>query len=179
MGVPASFILRTQMRLVNGFLCVASPQILARIPRIPLSKMEVKERLRNRYELDERYGLLLLASQGSISCTLFSEWSLSRAVIKSALQDLFYSRRMQVALASILTGTRFKFYDTLIGGGNIRVPTVCSVCGGCDSPAHLIMHAGNPPIPSTPEEAVAFLVQLATTANTINPHISAPYGMET
>ena len=177
-GEPSSYILRTQARLLNGFLRTASPQILSRIPRIPLNKAEVKERLAHRYENDERRGLLMLAKGGSISCTLFIEWGLTRAMIKSALQELFYNRRLQVTLASILTGTRFKYFDTLIGGGSTRLPTTCRLCGDRDTPAHLLKHAKVDQPPTMPEELIQFLVTLAQTADVINPHISTPYVLE-
>ena len=114
-GVELStYIMRTQSRLWLGFIGEANQETLSRIPRIPLSKQEVKERLCYRYETDERRCFQSLAKCGSVSCTLFLEWGLTRAIIKSALQELFYSRRLQVTLASVLTGTRFKYYDTLM-----------------------------------------------------------------
>ena len=174
-GVPSSFVLRTQARLLNGFLRTAAPNILSRIPRIPLTKSEVKERLVHRYERDERRCFLLLAQNGSISCTLFIEWGLTRAIIKSALQELFYNRRLQVTLASILVGTRFKFFDTLIGGGNARVHTQCRQCGERDSPEHLLMHAKIEGPPVNPDELVQFLVAVAQSADVLNPHLSTPW----
>ena len=94
--------MRAQVRLLNGFLRGAAPQILFRIPRIPLSKTEVKERILHRYEKDERRCFPTLARNGSISRTLFLEWGLSRAVFKSVLQDLLFNRCLQVTLAGIL-----------------------------------------------------------------------------
>ena len=117
----------------------------------------------------------MLSDKGSISSTLFLEWGLSRPAIKGALLELFYNRRLQVTLASILTGTRFKFFDKLMGGGNIRMPTVCCLCGQRDSPAHIMAHAGISSPPDTLEDVIPFLVQMAITANTVNPHISVPY----
>ena len=83
-----------------------------------------------------------------------------------------------MTLASVLTGTRFKYYDTLMEGGRARSPTVCRICGERDSPAHLMMHMGEKQLPDTPEEKVEFLTKLAITANAINPHISTPYAIE-
>ena len=40
-------------------------------------------------------------------------------------------------------------------------------------------HMGVGEIPYSPEELIEFLQRVATTANTINPHISTPYAMET
>ena len=117
----------------------------------------------------------MLSDNGSISSTIFLEWGLSRPAIKGALQELFYNRRLQVTLASILTGTRFKFFDQMLGGGSIRMPTVCKQCGERDSPAHIMAHAGIDHPPGTIEEVIPFLVQMAITANAINPHISTPF----
>ena len=83
-----------------------------------------------------------------------------------------------MTLASVLTGTRFKYYDTLMGGGSVRAPTVSRICGERDSPAHLLAHMGEKQLPVTPEKKVEFLTKLAITANTINPHISTPYAIE-
>ena len=174
LGEPLSFVIRTQMRLLNGFVRVASPAILSRISRIPLTNSEVMERVRYRYELDEIKTFRLLAGAESVSCTLFLEWKLTRGIIKNAMQSLSYNRRLQVTLASILTGTRFKYYDTLMGGGSTRLPTVCQLCGKRDSPAHILHHAGVTELPSCPDEQVTFLALLAKTAEVINPHISAP-----
>ena len=180
-GAPSSYIIRTQTRLWLGCLRTADSSVLSRTPRIPLSKDEVKERLGYRYEKDERLRFRPLANCGSISCTLFIEWNLSRAIIKGALQELFYKRRLQVTLASVLAGTRFKYYDTLMGGGgSVRLPTVCRMCGRKDSPEHLISHmsGGAEGVPNVPEEIIEFLTKLAITANAINPQISTPYAME-
>ena len=126
--VLPSFIARTKLQLINGFLAIATPGVLSRIPRIPLSKNEVMERVRFQYETDENAGLLLLSSQGSVSCTLYHEWKLSRAIIKCTFAELSYDRRLQVALASVLTCTRFKYYDKIIMGGGICLPTQCRKC---------------------------------------------------
>ena len=90
------------------------------------------------------------------------------------MQALRYSRRMQVTLASILTGAGFKYYDALLGGGSVRPPTVCKICGEQDTPEHIMRHADVPNPPHSPDDMVNFLVQIADTAVVVNPHISAP-----
>ena len=133
------------------------------------------ERLRYKYEADEASGLRLLASRGSISSTIFLEWRLSRTIIKNALHELCHNRRLQVTLASILVGTRFKHYDKLISGGSVRLPTQCRLCEEPDSPAHILKHMGISKVPSIPEEIIEFLGAMAEKADAINPHIPKPY----
>ena len=92
----SSYNLRTQTRLWMGFLREADRGAISRIPRIALSKDEVKGRLGYRYEKDERRCFKLLAECGSVSWALFLERNLSRAVVKSALKELFYNRKLHV-----------------------------------------------------------------------------------
>ena len=53
-GMPPSYILRSQTRLRMGYLRAVDSAVLSRIPRTPLSKDEVKERMGYRYEKDKR-----------------------------------------------------------------------------------------------------------------------------
>ena len=55
------------------------------------------------------------------------------------------------------------------------MPTVCRQCGERDSPLHIMNHAGIVSPPHTVDEVIPFLVQMAITADTINPQISTPY----
>ena len=135
----------------------------------------MKERLIRRYEREEQRCFLLLAQNGSISCTLFTEWGLTRAIITSALQELFYDRRLQVTLASILVGARFKLFDALIGGGYARLLTQCRLCGECGSPAHPLTRAKVDGPPVNPEELVQFLVTVAQSTDVLNPQLSTPW----
>ena len=168
--MPSSFVSRTQARFLNGILSTAAPQILSHIPRIPPSTAEVKESILYRYEGDGKRCFLALERSGSISRTPCLESGLTRAIIKSALLELSYNRRLQVTPASILVGTRFKFFDTSMVGKSVRLPTVCRLCGEKDTPAHLLKHAG-----INPGDTVAFLVKIAAATDVINPHISQPY----
>ena len=83
-----------------------------------------------------------------------------------------------MALASVLTGTRFKYYDTLKGGGKVRLPAECRICERRDSPAHLPFHMGGKSPPVNPEELIASLVRQPEVANTLNPHVSTPFAVE-
>ena len=166
--------MRTRFRLVTGFLRTAPGKVLARIPRIPLNQKEVAEGICFQYEIDDNRGLGLLAQKSSVSSALFLEWRVPRAAIKNATQELCYNRRFQVTLASILTGTRFRFYDATMGGTNTCFPTVCRQCGERDTPAHLPKHAKISQVPGKPEGKVEFLAQLAISSYVINPRISVP-----
>ena len=177
-GDSTGFISCTRYRLIAHVLRGLSKEGLRRIPRIPLTTEEVKERLRATYERDELKVVQLLASQGSLSCTILRNWRLSRPVIRQTLIDLHLCRQAQVALASVITATRFKFYDKLVTGATVRVPTQCRICGQMDGPEHLLTHVkGEMPV-GCPEDLVAFLVNLAEVARARNPQTPTPYPLE-
>ena len=86
---------------------------------------------------------------------------------------------MQVTLASILVGTRFKCFEKRMMGGSIRLPTECRWCGERDSPAHILEHIGVTSVPTMPEELIEFLAKVAREADVVNPHISKPHYLQT
>ena len=90
---PASFIHSARLRLLRGIVEGDTSQFLDRVPRIPLTKEETKERLRLKSERDELKGVAVLAPQGSISGNIFVELGLTRGVIKMAMRDLIGDRR--------------------------------------------------------------------------------------
>ena len=174
-GTPLSFIEGTRRRLLKGVIESDSAEMLSRVPRVPLTRDEIMERVQCRYENDEILALKLLAMKGSASCALYVEWQLSRAIIKRTFVELYFNRRQQVTLASILTGTRFKYFPGRgeeEGGGLLQ--TLCPHCGEVDSIPHLISHFGKPVPPNSPEELVGYLAGLAQTGSTVNPHIPTP-----
>ena len=122
---PASVIEGTKLRLLRGILGGKTQQFLSRIPRIPLTCGEVKDRLIKRHEKDERNALFILAELGSRSGKLVSEWNLTRTLIKEVMKDLCFSRKRQVTLGTILTGTRFKCYSNEVPG---LASTICRKC---------------------------------------------------
>ena len=140
-GGPTRFILRTQTRLMHGFPRTAPPAILSCVPRIPLSG-DLMEAVSHRCEQDVRSRFRVAAETGSISFSLSPGRRLSRAIIKCALQELFCSRKPQVAFPLILVGPRFKVFDTKTSGRNARLPTACRLRGARDSLAHLLRQAG-------------------------------------
>ena len=95
--------------------------------------------------------------------------------MKDAFRELCRNRRLQVALASILTGTRFEYCDRKIAGGSTRLPTQCRTYGEKDSPAHILEHMGGCKAPNLPEEIITFLESVAKMADAVNPHISTPF----
>ena len=178
-GDPASYNARTRYRLSAFVLRGIPKDNRARIPRIPLTNQEIKERLRALYERDERKVFDILASRGSLSSTIFINWRLTRPIIRQAMIDLSHSRQQQVTLASILTATRFKMYEGAVsGGGNVWVPTQCHLCGKADGPEHLLSHMNEESIPRDPSELSDFLVKLAGMAQRRNPHMSIPLPLE-
>ena len=84
--------------------------------------------------------------------------------------ELSGSRRLQVTLASVLTATRFKYFDKT----GALLPTKCSMCSCIDGPEHLLSHCDPNRVPGDPEACVWLLVQMAGRAEVINPHIPRP-----
>ena len=80
-----------------------------------------------------------------------------------------------MTLASVLVGTRFKYFDRLTSGGSVRLPSRRRQCGERDSLAHLRKHMGETAVPTMPGGLIAFLRQLAIKRDATNPHVSAPY----
>ena len=140
-GCPAGFVANARNRLLRFIAEVkrTHPNFLRRVPRAPLTKEEVHERIRNRNENDEIAAFKISTAKGSSSCAAYIAWDLSRAIIKQAMVELFFSKKLQVALASILTGTRFKYFS---GRGDEDqsnlLPTICPQCGEVDSLRHLL-----------------------------------------
>ena len=135
---PRSFINRTKQRAVMSILSCDPSGVLGRLPRIPLTSSEVKERLLSRYAQDENKALHLLASEGSVSAGIYGKWKLSRAIIKNALKTLSHNRKCQTNLCSILCATRFKYADR--GGLTATIcPNLKCFTPGCfDSFEHLL-----------------------------------------
>ena len=169
---PASFNHGTKIRLLRIMTNKEGSALLCRIPRIPLTKEEVKERLKLKSERDELNGIEKLASKGSLSCRIFGELGLTREMIKMAMRELVWSRRQQVALSTVILATRFKFFGT--GRGNTLTKTRCTICDMEDNWEHLRSHCSGEASLVDVDGVVEYLVRIAECADRINPHIPVP-----
>ena len=161
----------TYARAVNLLKNKILPSYEGRFPRIPLTKEEVKDIIKTRYEIDEWATVRMLKQRSSKSAAVMVQLGLTRDVIRQALQQLEGSRPLQVTLCTIICATRFKYFEK-----NKIFPTTCKKCGAEDSFDHLVLCAGlSRPAPSlVVEHIVAFLVDLARAAHQINPGLPVP-----
>ena len=86
------------------------------LPRVPLTKEELKQVARTQWERDEYIALRQLADLGSVSAGIITRLELTRQVIQMAKSVLRTERAAQVTLMSILGGTRFEthFHGVLV-----------------------------------------------------------------
>ena len=145
------------------------------IARLSWTAEETKTRLKQSYQEDEKRTISLLATTGSTACNIYQDMKLSRKVIKEALRRLKRSRFNQVTLATIVCGTRFKFFED-----DRRYPVRCEVTEGFqeeDSSQHLLSCCRMPlntMINSPEEEIIHYLATLACKATTENPGMPTP-----
>ena len=135
------------------------------LPRVPLTKEELKEVVRRQWERDEILALRQLAELGSFSAGIITHLELTREIIHSAMSMLSRDRAAQVTLLSILGATRFK---TFFHG--VLVPTRCphvlggEVCGTEDSYEHLLRCHGLRIHERKGADSLDFLVMMARRA---------------
>ena len=145
------------------------------LPRIPLSKGETKEMIKQKHEEDELFILRELAVLGSESAKILIELQLTREIVAAATSVLQGKREHQVTLISILGATRFKraYHGVL-------VPTRCPhfrhgvLCGREDSFSHLLDCNNLRNGIRRGTESVDFLVKMARKTVTASPGRSIP-----
>ena len=161
----------TRRRLRKGVLESDPLGAMNRLPRIPLTGDEVRERLHLRHSLDAVAVFGLLADLGSGSSRLFLEWHLSRNIVRAAFRDFCADRRQQVTLASALTVSGFKYFASR---EDELLRTQCAKCGGTDSGLHMIECCNLGVVPFDAEEITGFLVATAAKVGTAAPGVSVP-----
>ena len=168
---PVSVIEGTKQRLIRGIIGSGARKFLSRIPRIPLTCNEVKTRLILRHERDERRAIYLLAQLGSVSTRLVYEWGLTRGLIKEALRELCHNRGLQVTPGTILTGARFKCFDSAYAGEGLA-PTICRKCFIVgDSIQHMLVCYELGVVPKDEDGLLVFLQKLARETVVRNPNV--------
>ena len=95
---------------------------------------------------------------GSVSGRLVTEWKLNREVIKEAMREISFSRRQQVTQGTIISGTRFKCFDSQTSG---LASTLCRRCGVSeDNIQHMLECYEMGEVPADAEGLVSFLMEL-------------------
>ena len=148
------------------------------LPRLPLTKQELKDHVKLCMDSDELRHLKKLAELGSESAEIIKKLNLTRGHIAEAMSRLKHSHPAQITLASILCGTRFKFAFQ-----GVLIPTECpngwgrkedELCGEEDSFEHLISCHGLRKYIESGPYIVDFLVRMAKRATPMSPGINIP-----
>ena len=141
------------------------------LPRVPLTKIEVKHLLKTRMEVDELRTLRRLAALGSQSAGILTRLEITREMVQEVLRRLRADRAAQVTLATVLAGTRFR----VIGATGL-VPAGCGKCHVMeDSFDHLLACYKLEDLYATGERAVEFLTVLAKRVKLTPPGVSRPH----
>ena len=146
------------------------------LPRIPTTKKEIKMHIVTCVRADERLHIQKLAGIGSESARIIVKMNTERSFIKEAFRQLRGEHPAQIALATILCGTRFKYPFQ-----EILIPTECPnkrnrslACGKEDSLEHLIKCYGLAKRYGTGVASIAFMVKVARRAAPEAPGVSIP-----
>ena len=136
-----------------------------KLPRVPLTKQELKRVVRRQWENDEILAIRQLAEVGSVSAGILTRLQITREIVHLTMSMLRRERAAQVTLISILGGTRFKHHFH-----GVLVPTRCPKlrngrrCGSEDSYEHLLRCYGLRRYERTGPDALDFLVLMARKA---------------
>ena len=163
-------ILGTAKRLFGGVLPFVIEKWGEQVAYLPWTTDETKAHLSYRYNYDEGLFIKRLASEGSLACGIFGHWRLTRNMVRSVLGGLQSRRAAQVAISSLVCGTRFKFYDKR---GNL-LKVVCPICGESDSFEHFLVCRGVQRVPSDEEGVVSLLRDLAVRIEKASPAQARP-----
>ena len=154
---PQDIILGTAERLLGKVLPFVRGKWGERIAHLPWTNEETKAHLSYRYNYDEGMFIRRLKGEGSMACDIFGHFRLTRGVVRSVLGGLQANRAAQVAISSLLCGTRFKYYDKK---GNL-LTVMCPFCGEGDSFEHFLKCRRVKQVPEGEEELVSMLRALA------------------
>ena len=143
----------------------------AALPRVPLTRGELRELLKARFLKDEQAVLKQLAGLGSQSEGIITALELTRGIIKEALHRLRGDRAAQITLAAIISATRFRIYR--------HGRPLATRCGNCrvreDSFTHLVVCHSLQNEVQKGAQSVDFLVDMATAAVLTPPGSSVPF----
>ena len=141
------------------------------LPKVPLTRAEVQELIREQMDRDELMAMRQLATLESESAVIIVDLELTRGVIQEALGRLREDRAAQVTLASILSATRYRIYSH-----GRRLPTRCGKCRNAqDSFGHMIRCYALEGEVARGSQAVEFLVKMARVTKTKPPGLSLPF----
>ena len=108
---PQDVVLGAARRLYEKVLPFVKETWKEKIARLPWTTDETKAHLSYRYDYDESAFIKHLKNEGSMACDIFGHFGLTRRAARSVLGGLQSKRAAQVAICSLLRGTRFKYYD--------------------------------------------------------------------
>ena len=170
----------TFMRMVEHFRSVImpsqGPDWRETLPMVPVSKEELRDRLREGQERTEFQVLSRLAALGSASADIIvHRLQLTREALREAMHLLSDNRAAQVNLAEIISAVRFK---VLTGRGVFRTKCPHQLCFHRDSFQHMVECYGLTPWVAQGARVVPFLVRMAKTTLLARGHKTIPYPEE-
>ena len=163
-GLPWTY--REVLRVVEDFRSVALPILGTNwsrtLPRIPLTKEEIKILVNKRHQNDEMIALKLLRTLDSESAGVITGFDLTREKIQMSLASLQLRHAAQINLLRILCSTRYKYYKF-----GVLVPTerpntyYGRKCGKEDSLSHMLHCYSLNKLIRTGPDIVDFLIIMA------------------
>ena len=170
----------TFMRMVEHFRSVIlpgqGPDWRGSLPMVPVTKEELRDRLREGQEETEFCVLSRLAALGSASADIIvTRLRLTREALKEAMYLLSDDRAAQVNLSEIVSATRFK---VLTGRGVYRTKCPKKLCFEKDSFPHMIRCYELTPWLAQGASVVPFLVRMAKVTLLEGRHRVIPYPEE-
>ena len=127
-------------------------------------------RIAESYVADEARVIPLLHSVESVSGCLFRRLSITRSAVAAVLGQLRYSRAIQATFCSKVCASRFKLFEQ----GLLEL-TICQFRGQIGSLDYLISCVNISKPPKNSDQLALYLVELATRANNVNPHMPAQH----
>ena len=140
------------------------------IPRIPLTKVEIRTLLYERLERDEMLIFGLLEKIGSTSAKTLIKLKLTRQIVKDVYSRLRRDRTAQITLTEVPGATRYKYAHK----GHLLQVT-CPRCRRVpDSYEHMVDCDNLREQEATGADAIAYLVKLAESVVTTPPNLVFP-----
>ena len=142
----------------------------------------MKSNFYRKFHADEAATIKLLGTLGSEACRVSGELRLGRPLLREIMTELCGNRTAQATLASVICGTRFKYFEKanmLHTTCQRRIGQPQCICGEVDSLELLLQGAELEEAHADAPELVLLLAELARRASDSNPgNVSPVYQLE-
>ena len=140
------------------------------VPRVPLTKQEIRDVLYRQLESDEQRILQQLSNMGSVSAGIITKLKLTRLIVKETYSRLRHERTAQMTLTGVPGATRKEF---ALRGHLLRANCPKCKCAP-DSYEHMIDCYGLRQEEATGIGAITFLAKMAVRVTTSPPNLIFP-----